>query len=404
MKKILITVKKFFPQGVSFWFSFLGVWLFFTGASFAIFSSLPEKEIVSPLPEKEKEGGSSTASFSGPKDQPCPLNGVRYTREEREIWEKRKPLLVMIENHRDSRPQSGLSRADIVYEAVAEGGITRFMGVFYCAAASEPPRKYDLGPVRSARTYFLDWASEYDDYPLYVHVGGAGKCSDPTVDPRAKALCQIERYGWKEKDHWSDLDQFSLSYRVCRREPERTGQTRATEHTMYCDSQALWEEAKKRGFGGWKYNFTSWSFKDDLSLEERGDQTPIKLYFWKGYRDYEVVWRYQQEKNTYQRINGGEVVNDFLTGEPIEAKVVIVQFVKETGPVDEHKHLLYQTVGRGKALVFQDGQVIKGSWEKKERKERTIFYDQKGREIKFNRGLIWLEILPHTNQVTYGSE
>jgi len=77
---------------------------------------------------------------------------------------------AMIENHLDSRPPSGLSRADVIYEAVAEGGITRFLTVFYCGVASEDVR---IGPIRSARIYFLDFASEYGDKPLFVHQGGA---------------------------------------------------------------------------------------------------------------------------------------------------------------------------------------------------------------------------------------
>ena len=71
----------------------------------------------------------------------------------------------MIENHADSRPQSGLSNADVVYEANSEGGITRLMGIFYCNAVGGVGSNYDVGPVRSARTYFLDLASEYADYP-----------------------------------------------------------------------------------------------------------------------------------------------------------------------------------------------------------------------------------------------
>ena len=110
-----------------------------------------------------------TIDTSGPRDQKCPLNGAYFTKGEREVWEKRRPLAVMIENHADSRPQSGLSRADVVYEAVAEGGISRFLAVFYCGAAAGSAKPYDVGPVRSARTYFLDWASEYADYPLYLH-------------------------------------------------------------------------------------------------------------------------------------------------------------------------------------------------------------------------------------------
>ena len=87
--------------------------------------------------------------FSGPKTEECPINGEKLTKEERLVWEKRRPLVVMIENHIDARPQSGLSQADVIYEVVAEGGITRFASVFYCKDAPL------IGPVRSARVYFI---------------------------------------------------------------------------------------------------------------------------------------------------------------------------------------------------------------------------------------------------------
>mgnify|MGYP001035466649 CR=1 FL=1 len=385
------------------WLLLFGVYLFAGGVSFTAFSFWQGEggELISPVVEEE-QGLDGSVIFTGPKDQECPINGMMFTKKEKELWEKRRPLLVMIENHSDSRPQSGLPRADVIYEAVAEGGITRLLGVYYCGAAAPAAKKYDLGPVRSARTYFLDWASEYGDNPLYVHVGGAGLCSDPTVDIRAKALCQIEKYGWKDKESWSDLDQFALSYKVCRREPERTGQVKATEHTMYCDTQALWAEAEKRGLSKWPGDFRSWKFKDDEIVSEEDGIAEISLDFWKGYQDYSVVWKYNAKENVYFRENGGQKQKDFLTDAELEGKVVIIQFTKEIGPVDDHKHLLYATTGQGKALIFQDGGVIEGKWQKEDRLSRTIFSNSKGREVEFNRGQIWIEILPLGSKVDYG--
>src|SRR3990167_8197684 len=107
-----------------------------TSLSLALFSKV--RGTVS-----EELGGSSVPTASNalvedpsePKTESCPLNGRMHTKKAKDAWEKRRPLAVMIENHSESRPQSGLSYADVIYEAVAEGGITRFMGVFYCDAA-----------------------------------------------------------------------------------------------------------------------------------------------------------------------------------------------------------------------------------------------------------------------------
>ena len=391
-------------------FSFLpyiGSYLLATGLAFWGFSRLaPVSSVALPLAQKSAQKAAA-GQFSGPRDRPCPLNGEFFTRDQEKIWQKRRPLLVMIENHRQARPQSGLSRADIVYEAVAEGGITRFMGVYYCRATVPTTRSYDVGPVRSARTYFLDWASEYSAYPLYNHVGGAN-CSAPsgarcTSDPRAQALEQIDQYGWLSPKHHSDMNQFALDYHQCRREPERDGRQRATEHTMYCSTKALWNLADKRNLSGWdKDYFQAWKFKDDQKATAPAAKT-ISFYFWPGYDAYRVSWRYDLAKNDYQRSNGGQPHIDLLTNKQLTAKVVILQFVKQIGPVDSHKHMLYGTIGRGKAVILQDGRIIRGSWKKTKRQTRTVFYNQRGEEMKFNRGQIWIEALPIGTKVSYES-
>lgn len=385
----------------------LGLYLLSVGLSYAVFNYFKNRgtEIISPAPQTPGSS-KSKIDLSAPKTEECPLNGAKFTKAERDIWSKIRPLGVMIENHQESRPQSGLSKADIVYETVAEGGITRFLGMFYCGIVATSDRGvYDLGPVRSARTYYLDLVSEYGDFPLYVHVGGAGNCDDPTVDPKAKALCQIEKYGWKNKESWSDLNQFSLSVKECRREPDRLGHPVATEHSMYCSSDALWAKAAERKLTNvnfdnvsWDKNFKKWQFKDDSSA---GQNTSFEFNFWKEDKDYTVKWDYDSATNSYKRQNGGQTHTDFNTKEQVIAKNVIIQYVKEKGPVDEHKHMLYEIVGEGKAIIFQDGQKIEGKWVKKTRLDRTVYTDSKGKEIKLNRGPVWIEIVPIGSEITY---
>lgn len=374
------------------------LYLLSSSISFVAFSFFGRKKVTtltSPIPEELKKEGFKV-DITAPKTEGCPLNGKFYTKAEKEIWQERRPLAVMIENHKEAKPQSGLSRADIIYEAVAEGGITRFLAVFYCGAAA---KNLELAPIRSARTYFLDWVSEYD--ALYNHVGGAGRCNDPTVDERAKALCQIGQYGIK------DLDQFGISFPDCYRNPDRLDHPVATEHQMVCLSDNLYEIAQKGGWTNvdergvsWDKNFSSWKFREDVKLEDRPVTFSAEFNFWRGYKDYLVRWEYERASNSYLRFNGGKPHMD-ISGEQMRAKNVVIQFTKETGPVDEHLHLLYQTKGQGEALIFQDGRAVQGTWRKKDRISRTKFYDSLGQEIKFNRGEIWIEVLPTGSKVNY---
>lgn len=365
-----------------------------TAVSYAAFSR-GGSQLVTPAPSDQ---GHFVIDPSLPKTEVCPLNGQKFTKPERELWEKRRPLAVMIENHEEARPQSGMSYADIVYETVAEGGITRFMGVFYCGVAA-----YNIGfaPVRSARTYFLDWVSEYD--ALYNHVGGAGQCNDPTVDERAKALCQIDKYGIK------DMDQFAIPFPTCYRNYDRLDHPVATEHTMVCYSDKLYELAQKRNWTNvdedgvaWDKNFTEWKFKDDAKDSEKGSVASFSFVHWESYEaGYRVTWNYDATENIYKRVNGGQPHLDLETGKQLTAKNIVVQFAKETVGVDEHAHLLYGTIGTGKALIFQDGKVIVGTWKKQTRTSRTVFLDEKGKEVSFVRGQIWIEVVALDTKVTY---
>jgi len=321
----------------------------------------------------------------GPKDKPCPLNGTLYTKSREEKWQERRPLSVMVENHVDSRPSLGLSRADVIYEAVAEGGITRFLALYLCQDAG------DIAPVRSARTYFLDWVLEYN--ALYAHVGGAN-----TPGP-ADALSQIRQYGIM------DMDQFGLGFPTFWR-----GTDKLAPHNVHSTTKKLWEAAEERSFGPkdekgnrWDKNFIEWKFKDDASLNDRGDQKPVVVPFWAQAPDYTVTWQYDKNANLYRRFHAQAAQNDPITNEQLSAKNLVVQFEVEKTANDGYPdgHLLYGTTGSGNALIFMDGKVVKGKWIKKDRTSRTQYVDERGKEVQFNRGLIWIETVPVGNVVDY---
>ena len=382
----------------------IALYLFATGISYLVFSYiLKRKEAVNTKPTTTLTTPSTkpTRHFADttiPRTEVCPLNGEYFTKKEKEIWDKRRPLAVMIENHAEARPQSGLSLADVVYEAVAEGGIPRFMGIFYCGISNGSSL---IAPVRSARTYFLPWVLEYD--ALYNHVGGAGRCNDDTVDERAKALCQIDEYRIK------DMDQFGISFPTCYRNYDRLTHPVATEHTMVCQSDKLYQLASEKGWTNvdskgipWDKKFTSWKFKDDAKDADRGTVGKVSFVAWKGYEaDYGVTWEYDTATNSYKRFSGGNPQTDLETGDSLIGKVIVALFAKETGPVDDHMHLLYQNIGKGTGLLFQDGKAEKITWEKDDRAARTIFYDASGNEMKLNRGQIWIHMLPTGAAVTY---
>ncbi len=329
-----------------------------------------------------------------PKTEACPLNGVLYSKQQETWWQGHRPLGVMIENEIDARPQSGISFADVTYEAVAEGGITRTLNVYYCQDAGI------IGPVRSARTYFLDYISEYGDYPLYAHVGGA---NTPGL---ADALGQIDTYGWTG---YNDLNQFSVGFPTYWRDEGRAGHPVATEHTMYSETTKLWKVGETRDLTNvdkngksWDTNFVPYKFKDDAAVSDRGSINSIDIPFW-GYDDYVVDWNYDNASNLYLRTNGGKPHIDRNTGKQLSAKDVVILFETENHANDgytDNEHLLYGTTGSGRALIFMNGTEIKGTWSKDSRTSRTILTDSNGNEVTFTRGKLWFEIVAADAQIT----
>lgn len=367
------------------------------GGSYYYFSQqLAKKSSLSQYKGTIPGDTSQLPEDSGPKTEPCPMNGALYSKAQQQIWESRRPLGVMIENHTDSRPQSGLSSADIVYEAVAEGGITRFLAIFYCKDATP------IGPVRSARIYFLETLQEYGNNPLYAHVGGAN-----TSGP-ADALGEIQDLGW---DQYNDLNQFGVPFPYYYRDYERLPNV-ATEHTMYAATNKLWEFAKnKRKLTkvdekgkAWDTNFVSWKFKDNAPTAQRGLTNKISFYFWQQFGAFNVQWNYDIQTNTYKRVNGGNPHLDKDTGKQIAVKNVVIVLASESAANDGYEngqHLLYDLTGTGDGYLFQNGQAVKITWKKNSPESRMKFYDPSGQEISFVRGQIWVEIVPTGNKITY---
>ena len=279
------------------------------------------------------------------------------------------PVGVMIENLYTIRPQSGLSRANVIYEALVEGGITRFLALY---GSGEDIK--EIAPVRSARPYYLDWILEYD--AMYVHAGGSSSALEEIAGLDLKDLNALYEgpYFWRD-----------------------TGES--APHNLITSTELLARAILNKNYPE-SGNFESWLFKDDAALSERPEgEKNITIDF--SSFNYKVEFKYDRNNNDYVRFQGGlEAKSKEENGEVVlKAKNIVVQFV-ETRLVDESR-LGLTTVGEGEAIVFRDGQAVSGVWKKDSRASRTRFYDETGDEIRLNAGTTWIEILPTGRQVEY---
>lgn len=293
-----------------------------------------------------------------PRLATCQLDGLQYPPDKA----NRHPLAVIIENHPDARPQSGLSDASIVYEAMTEGGITRNLAIF------GPKDVKEVGPIRSARLFFMDWLKEYDAF--FAHAGG-----------NEDALANIDAYSIKDLNHAS-----AFFYR------DSKGKNVASEHTLYSSTDKLYSYAQSKKYNTDSGSYETLKFKADGPAEAAGKGMEINF---SGSSTYTVKWTYDQANNKYLRFLNGVEHKDRNNDTQISAKNIIVQQVNRT--LQPHgsygsENWVFKTTGEGTATVLRDGQVINGKWKKSSRDSRTKFYDANGVEIEFNPGNTWYEI------------
>ena len=295
-----------------------------------------------------------------------PLTGVQV---EPELAE-RPVTAIMIENSLDARPQSGIQQAGIVFEAIAEGGITRFITLY-----QEAQPQY-IGPVRSLRPYYIDWATPFD--AGIAHVGGS-----------PEALKQIRSKG-------KDLDQFFNAGAYWRQS------TRAAPHNVYTSFKNLDKLNRSKGYK--KSKFTSWPRKKE-SVLETPTATTINVNI--SSANFNSSYKYDKDTNSYYRSEGGR--KHTATKSPNDRNPkqlhpkVIIALVMSYGIASDGHHSVYDTYGKGTAFIFQDGGVKKGIWRKANRSDQFTFKDIDGKTIELNAGQTWVVALASSGQVKYNA-
>ena len=276
------------------------------------------------------------------------------------------PLAVMIENAPEARPQSGLLTADVVYEALAEGGISRFMAVYF---GDEPTT---VGPVRSARHYFVNLASELG--ASLVHVGASPLGYEVL---RGSGLRNLDET-YAHPGFWRSRARLA---------PHNTYTTVHVARTTL-DGFAAPRPGQWAGF----------TFKDPGHTYQ-GPPAPVLSLDYQPW-GYRVEYRYDPETKRYARFMEGAAHRDAESGEQIWAANVVVQRVS-AWVIDREGRLDMDQVSHGPAAYFVDGVVVTGGWRKETASEPTRFFDEVGNPVRFNPGPIWVQMIPYEGKADY---
>lgn len=283
----------------------------------------------------------------------CPLDG-QGLEEAIEL----RPIAIMLGNNPSARPQYGMAEADLIYEFPAEGGITRFMAIYYHGQADK------IGPVRSARPYFIDRALDWNS--VYVHVGQSPQAQVYFKENKVAHIDEFSnaKFFWREKNRKAPDNLFTstelLRKRMVELDYERPSQ------------------------------LTSFSFSPDAFTEIAEEAFNLEINYPEKLN--KAVFTYDPNDKLYLRFTGGKPHLDGETNKQLQAKNIIVQYV-DTKVMDKEGRLKVNMFGQGKILAFSEGRVIEGTWEKNKLREPTYFYDSTGKPLTLNPGQTWIQLV-----------
>ena len=297
---------------------------------------------------------------------PAPLTGLPVT----EAAALQHPIAVMVDDHSAARPQSGFNAASIVWQAPAEGGIPRYMMIFQDQMPSS------IGPVRSAREYYIEWAAEWR--AMYVHSGGSPQAIQTLIARgRGQWVYNADEYRWGGQYLWR-------------------AKGHVAPHNVYSDGQHLRALATRIGALDTPLE-PVWSFGPDTAPANRPEGGRIMV----RYPAESITYRYDAATNRYVRyINASKTPQvDAADGQVVApANVVILRMIfgaLNDGHPEKHR-LEARNVGKGEAWIATNGRTVKGTWSKASVTAPTLLFGPDGRPIKLTAGQTFVEVLART--------
>ncbi len=270
---------------------------------------------------------------------------------------KQAVTAIMLENSPDARPQSGLKDAGIVFEAIAEGGITRFLALY------QEDKPQLIGPVRSLRLYYVDWLAPFQ--ASVAHIGGSKFALD---EVRNGSYRDIDEF-FNSRSYWRASDRYA-------------------PHNVYTSFERLDDLNRQKGYSS--STFTAWPRTNGKPAKEP-NATTINVTI--SGPLYNSSYVYDSATNTYARSQGGAPHTDREAGQ-ISPSVVIVMDTNMAKVFEDGWREQITTVGNGKARIFQNGTVTEATWTKADRGSQIHFTDSTGKEISFARGQTWITAIP----------
>lgn len=280
-----------------------------------------------------------------------------------------RPIAVMIDNVGSARPQAGLNDAYIVYEIIVEGKQTRLMALFQNKELNK------IGPIRSSRHYFLDYALEND--AIYVHFGWSPKAKN---DINSLDVDNINGISESSKSFWRVRD-------------------KSAPHNVVISTDKILDIADRKGYRTTSNKESVLNYvTDEIELEEGRTATNITIPYSSSYK---VTYKYDDETKRYTRGYNKTTQKDWDTKELVTTKNIIITFAKNyvlnDGSGKDRQDL--SNVGTLDGYYITNGKAIKIKCYKSSRKAQTVYRDLEGNEIDVNDGNTFIQIVPIDSKV-----
>ncbi len=283
----------------------------------------------------------------------------------------RRPVAIMLNNIKEAQPMTGVSFADVIYECVVEGSLTRMMGIF---------ENYDdlekIGSVRSCRNYFVYYALEFD--AIYCHYGQSSYAVPLLKEPYVDNLSGLAAEG------------NTVYYRTTDRE---------APHNAYASEKGIKKGIEMMGYdtayrSDYKGKFTFAKDNDDHVPDSKDAYDAKRVE--PGYLINQPWFEYNEEDGKYYRYQYGKEQIDDMTGEQLAVDNIVLQY-SAWQQVDDNGYLGFDCHGGGKMTYISRGKAIDGVWMHFDLEEgATRYFDSEGYEIVFNQGKTWVEIIQDT--------
>jgi hypothetical protein len=337
-------------------------------------STAPATATPEPTPTPTPSPSPSPSPTPSPTPTPTPLPAPLTGRMVRPDVASRKVIAVMIDDHPDARPQSGFSSAAVVWHAPAEGGVPRYMLWFQDRIPES------VGPVRSARYYFIGWAAEWN--AVYGHVGGSPQALQTLrEDGNGELVYNADEFRWGGTYYWRTTDRFA-------------------PHNVYTDGKALRRMAKAINAVDGPAPEPAWTFRKARPVRQRPEGTTIRV----KYSYNTVTYEYDRIANDYPRSVSGEGEQyDRGTDQRVAPRNVVVMMVR-FGLLDDGSNKSRQEadfIGEGTVWVSTNGITVKGTWRKDSLTGPTRFYDKNGKPIPLTPGQTFIQVMPVGSDVDF---